>query len=116
MNKLVDTIFRFKWIVFLSVIAFALAAGSGTQHLYFNDDYRIFFDKDNPQLVEHEAVQNTYNRIDNVFIAIKPQKGVFEQEFLASLEQLTSDSWQIPYSTRVDSLANYQHTQGNLYQ
>ncbi len=36
---------------------------------------------------------------------------VFTPEILKLIQNLTVDSWQVPYSSRVDSLANYQHTE-----
>ena len=35
---------------------------------------------------------------------------VFTRETLKVIETLTEKSWQIPYSTRVDSISNFQHT------
>ena len=43
---------------------------------------------------------------------ITPKDGnVFSRETLTAVEELTTEAWQIPYSIRVDSLANYQHTE-----
>ena len=33
-----------------------------------------------------------------------------KKNFLAALKELTEESWQIPYSIRVDSITNFQHT------
>ena len=104
------TLMRFKWLTMLASILLAVGAASGARFLYFNDDYRIFFSPDFPPMLEYDKVQDIYNRVDNVFISIKPKSGVFNKEFLASIEELTEDLWQIPYSNRVDSLTNYQHT------
>ena len=35
---------------------------------------------------------------------------VFTAEHLAALKVLTKESWQVPYSTRVDSITNFQYT------
>ena len=40
--------------------AFALAAGG--KNLVFTNDYRYFFSEDNPQLLEFEALQDTYTK------------------------------------------------------
>jgi hypothetical protein len=40
-----------------------------------------------------------------------PKNGeVFTAKHLASIKQLTKESWQVPYSTRVDSVTNFQYT------
>ena len=89
----------------------AVAAGSGGRHLTFSNDYRYFFSKENPQLNAFEALQDTYTKNDNVLFVIAPKNGrVFTRETLAIIEELTEASWQVPYSIRVDSITNFQHT------
>jgi len=106
-----EWVLRFRWlIIFLTVGATVLAA-SGGRFLDFTTDYRVFFSKENPQLQAFETLQNTYNKNDNVLIAIAPKDGkVFTRETLTALEELTKESWQIPYSTRVESVTNFQNT------
>ncbi|MDH5469395.1 MAG: RND family transporter, partial [Gammaproteobacteria bacterium] len=85
--------------------------GSGLRFLSFNMDNRIFFSEDNPQLQALEALENTYVKNYNVLFIIEPRGGdVFERQALAVVEELTEASWQMPYSSRVDSITNYQHT------
>ena len=46
-----------------------------------------------------------------VQFVIKPNEGdIFNSKTLESIRKLTRDSWQIPYSTRVDSIGNFQNT------
>jgi predicted RND superfamily exporter protein len=88
-----------------------VAAASGMRFLTFINDTRIFFSEDNPQLQSLEALENTYNRIDNVVFVIAPKDGnVFTRKTLAVVEKLTADLWELPYSSRVDSISNFQHT------
>ena len=59
-------------------------------------------------------MQADYNRTEAVFIAVEPQDGdVFSPSSLQLLEAMTEAAWQIPYSLRVDSLVNFQHTEGS---
>jgi uncharacterized protein len=77
----------------------------------FTDDYRTFFSKDNPDLLVFDALQNTYSKQDNILFVVAPKDGnAFTRETLASVEWLTKEAWQIPYSSRVDSISNFQHT------
>ncbi len=86
-------------------------SASGGRFLGFSTDYRVFFSEDNPQLNAFETLQNTYTKNDNVLVAIEPkQGGVFTVETLKAVKEVTEASWQIPYSIRVDSITNYQHT------
>ena len=110
-----DKIFNFVarhpvWVI-LAFLAFAFVAAAGAQKLVFKSDYRVFFDSDNPQLVAYESMQKIYNKSDNVtFIVVPKGDTVFTPEHLDGLSMLTKASWQIPYSTRVNSLTNFQHT------
>lgn len=79
-----------------------------------NPDNRVFFGKDNPQLQALEALENTYSKTDNVFIALAPKEGTLASPtVLTAVRELTEVAWKVPYSNRVDSLSNYQLTQAD---
>ena len=102
---------KYRWWVIVATIVMVAAASSGMRFLSFNMDNRVFFSKDNPQLTALETLENTYVKNYNVFFVLEPKGGdVFERQALAALEELSEASWQIPYSSRVDSITNYQHT------
>ncbi len=99
------------WKVVLSTLIFVMASGYGAKNIKLNADYRAFFSDDNPHLQSFENLQDQYNKVDNVLIAIIPEEGdVFSNNVLSLIEEMTEESWQVPYSRRVDSIANYQHT------
>ena len=59
----------------------------------------------------YHGLQSTYTNVDNVFIAVAPKSGnVFSAETLSILQDITEQAWQLPYSQRVDSITNFQHT------
>ncbi|GLR70310.1 efflux RND transporter permease subunit [Agaribacter marinus] len=98
------------WVIVTSLL-FAFLVASGAQNLVFKGDYRVFFGDENPELIAFESMQNVYSKTDNVAFVVAPKDGnVFSPEHLESLKVLTKASWQIPYSTRVDSVTNFQHT------
>ena len=100
------------WIIFATILA-VLGAGSGMRFLTFDNDSRVFFSKENPQLQAFEALENTYTKDETVLFAIAPKDGsVFNRKTLSAVEELTEASWKIPYSSRVDSITNFQHTRG----
>ena len=102
---------RYPWITILVVIAIAVAASYGGKNLYFRGDYKVFFDKEFPQLVAHEEMQKVFNKNDNVSIIVVPKEGtVFTENMMAQIKELTDEAWQTPFSSRVDSITNYQHT------
>lgn len=104
-------IIRWKYLVVLVTIALTFAAASGGRFLGFSNDYRMFFGEDNPQLLAFEKMQATFNKNDNVLFVVTPKSGkVFTKETLTVIKDITKEAWQTPYSTRVDSITNHQHT------
>lgn len=101
---------RYRWLVIVLTVLATLALASGGKNLAFTNDYRVFFSKENPQLLAFEELQEAYTKSDNVLIMLEPKDGdVFSAATLAAVADLTDRAWQIPYSIRVDSLTNYQH-------
>jgi predicted RND superfamily exporter protein len=102
---------RHRWWVLAITLFATLLAGSGIRKLGLATDYRTFFSEDNPDLAAYEAVENIYTKNDNVLFVIRPAEGeVFTPRVLALVRDLTEDAWQIPNSTRVDGITNFQHT------
>ena len=85
---------------------------SGGRLLWFSADYLIMFDEDNPERLAHEHIEDTFSKTDNFLLVIAPHDGeVFSRKLLRVVVDLTEQAWQIPYTTRVDSISNYQHTE-----
>ena len=106
-----EWVIRYKiFIVILSIVV-VMMMGFGAQYLTFTNDYRVFFGEDNPQLVAFENLQDTYSKNDNVMFVLVPEDGdVFTNQTLEAVAWLTERSRETPYSSRVESLTNYQHT------
>jgi predicted RND superfamily exporter protein len=102
-----------RWpVVIVSVLAIVLSV-VGAQNLGMSSNYRAFFSADNPDLAAFEALQNIYTKNDNIMFVVTPAGGdIFTPETLSILEELTEEAWQIPYSIRVDSITNFQHSEG----
>ncbi|UCD24830.1 MAG: MMPL family transporter [Gemmatimonadota bacterium] len=104
-------VIRRRWWVLVSALIVTVAAGTGVRNLGLSTDYRTYFSADNPDLLAYEHVENIYTRNDNVLYVIRPRTGdVFTERTLEAVRNLTDDSWQIPHSTRVDAITNFQHT------
>jgi predicted RND superfamily exporter protein len=107
-------VIRWRYWIVLVTLMVTFAAASGARFLEFTTDYRAFFSATNPQLLAFEELQNTYTKNDNIMFVLAPKDGeVFERETLAALEWITEQAWQIPYSIRVDSITNFQHTRAD---
>ena len=110
-RTLAERLVRLRWLFVVLAFVFVGFAANGVRFLGFSNDYRIFFSAENPQLVAFENLQNTYTKSDNVLFVIAPADGnVFTPHTLEAVEWLTEQAWQIPYSIRVDSVTNFQHT------
>ena len=107
-----EWILKYRVLILSLITALTLLGAAGAQFLYFDNDYRVFFGKENPQLKAFEKIQQTYTKIDNVNFAVQPVSGKANApEVLLAVEELTEIAWQLPFSIRVDSLSNYQHTE-----
>ncbi|MEA3301769.1 MAG: MMPL family transporter [Pseudomonadota bacterium] len=104
-------VIRWRWLIVIGAIAVVLLMASGGRFLHFDNDYRIFFGEENPQLLAFENLQDTYTKNDNVLLVLAPKDGhVFTPQILAAVQDITDRAWQTPYSLRVDSITNFQHT------
>ncbi|MBF0454486.1 MAG: MMPL family transporter [Magnetococcales bacterium] len=111
-ERFFHNILRWRWLVVLLLLPLVGTLASGAKQLRFETDYRIFFSDDNPQMLAFDNLQNTYTKNDNVLFVLAPKDGkIFTSKMLRIVKDLTKASWQIPYSIRVDSVTNFQHTQ-----
>ncbi len=103
---------KYSLLVLLATIFLIIVATIGGKNLYFRGDYDIFFDGTNKQLLAFDEIQTTFAKTDNLAIVIAPEDGdIFTPQILSLIQKITVDAWQVPYSSRVDSIANYQHTE-----
>ncbi len=114
-EKWIDTIALLTvnkpWLIIISSLLIVLSIASGARWLEFSNNYRVFFSDENPELTAFEDFQNTYTKNDNILFVIHPKQGtVFTPETMTAVEKLTEQAWQIPFSSRVDSVTNFQHS------
>jgi len=107
-------IMRWRWSVMAACLLAALAAGYGLRNFAFTADYKVYFSKDNPELVAFQKFENTYTSSENILFVLQPKdRDVFTRKSLEIVRQLTEKAWQVPYAIRVDSITNYQHTEAD---
>lgn len=99
------------WVVVAITLLLVISVGFGAKNLYFRGDYKVFFEQDNPQRLAFEKMQNIFNKSENIAFMVVPKSGtVYQPSTFELIYTLSEAAWQIPLSTRVESLANYQHT------
>ena len=112
LDRYIEIILRRRWVVIALATVIMLAATGGVRFVGVTNDYRTLFDEGNPQLAAFDALEATYTETNTALIAIAPVEGsVFTRETLGAVEELTEAAWRAPYSTRVDSLTNYNHSE-----
>ena len=101
---------RRYWLALFSIIL-TLFISYGAKSLHLESDYKIYFTADNPQLLAHEEIQETYTKTDNIALMLRPRDGdVFNARILRVIFEITEQAWQVPYASRVDSISNFQNT------
>lgn len=96
-----------RLIMVCNLMALALIA-FGVTKLQVDTGVKVFFSDDDPNLLAQEHIDRTYGKEDNILFVIEPREGgTFTPNTLTSIEEITTQSWQMPNSRRVDSVTNY---------
>ena len=112
LERYIAAVLRRRWLVVVLATLVMLAMTAGVRFITVTNDYRVLFSEDNPQLAAFDALENTYSISNAALIAIAPRDGsVFTREALGAIEELTEAAWRAPYSSRVNSLTNYTHSE-----
>ena len=109
--KYADLVHRFRWLVLLATVLIVGFSAAGMGRLEFSTNYRVFFSDENPELTAFEDFQEIYTKNDNIIFVIQPREGkIFTPGVTDAIEAITEKAWSIPYSIRVDSISNFQHS------
>ena len=114
LDRYAALVLRYRWPVLVFATLLMVALTGGARFIGVTNDYRLLFEKDNPQLMALDALEATFATSNAALIAIAPRQGsVFTREALGAIEELTKAGWETPYSSRVDSLTNYTHSEAD---
>ena len=112
LERYIAAVLRRRWLVVTLATLVMLAITAGVRFITITNDHRALFGEDNPQLLAFDALEDTYSGSNTALIAIAPREGsVFTREALGAVVELTEAAWRVPYSTRVNSLTNYTHSE-----
>jgi len=113
-KKFGEWVIAARWPIILATLVLAAAASGGVAFLKTSTDYRIYFSPDNPELLAFESLENTYEKSDNVLFMIVPDdRNAASGKALKATVWLVERAWGMPSSTRVDSVANFPHTEAD---
>lgn len=106
---------RYRFPLFIVSVISIVAAATQLPQVQITGDYKSLFDKENPQLLLSDALEDEYAQSEKIMIYMKVPDGedVFNEKALSLIREFTEHSWQMPYSIRVDSLTNFQRTYGD---
>lgn len=107
-------VIRYRYLVLILCLCGSLALAAGLTRIDFSTDYRVFFGPQNPHLKAYNDLQAAFQKEDSILLVLAPKdSNVFTPGILSAIRDLTSDAWKLPYATRVDSIANFQHSEAN---
>lgn len=84
---------------------------AGLEHFKFDADPGIYFSDNHKHYRAFKELETTYGRVDSVVLVVKARQGsIYTRKNLKVIEDLTEVAWTLPYSTRVESIANYNYS------
>ncbi|GAB1258354.1 MMPL family transporter [Aurantivibrio plasticivorans] len=101
---------KYAWLPAISAVLIIVLMATGAQHLGFSGNYRVFFDKGDTRVTAYDRIQNTYSQADNILFVVSATDGLFTEDALTAIRELTERSWTLPHVSRVDSISNFQHS------
>jgi len=109
MDKFINSIIRFRWVIAILIPLITLAFSTQLKHLEFEGSYRIWFAEDSKTLTDYDAFRATFGNDDAISIVFKDDNGIMNPKALALIDRLTQKLWETKSIARVDSLTNYQY-------
>ena len=114
MQKFVNSVIKFKWLIAVLIPLITLAMASSLKNLEFEGSYRIWFGKESKILKDYDHFRAVFGNDDAVTIMFSHEEGVFTKEALQAVEEITSKLWETKYIARVDSITNYQYVHSDV--
>lgn len=101
---------RYPKLVLCAWVILATAMVLGGLRLTVSYDTRIFYSEQNPYLLQLRDFERKFSHNNNVLFVVSardPSEKVTSVEHLRALADMTERAWQLPHSTRVESLTNF---------
>lgn len=101
-------IVRNRLLVIISTLLLTLGVSSFAGRIGFDTNYKIWFEKDDPYLAQHEEFLKEFGNDDNFVVGFEDPQGILRPEAIKSIQRLTEKLWLVRGVIRVDSISNYQ--------
>lgn len=114
MKNLISKVSRYlvdnpKKLIVLSLLQVVLL-GLGVSYLKADFTYRIWLAPNDPLLLAFDRFEETFGNDDSLVLLVHSPNGIFDQESMKVLSELTEKLWLVPDILRVESLVNFQWT------
>jgi predicted RND superfamily exporter protein len=109
MNKFVENIIKFRWVIAILIPLMTFGIASQLKHLEFEGSYRIWFGEDSKILNDYDNFRMVFGNDDAVTIIFRDEDGVMNAKALHVIDNITQKLWTTKYIARADSLTNFQY-------
>jgi predicted RND superfamily exporter protein len=109
MNKFVENIIKFRWVIAILIPLMTFGIASQLKHLEFEGSYRIWFGEDSKILNDYDNFRMVFGNDDAVTIIFRDEDGVMNANALHVIDNITQKLWTTKYIARADSLTNFQY-------
>ncbi len=109
-ERYAEWIYRFRWPVIAGTIVFVALISIGMGFLRLNTSDRVWFNEGSSIVAEYDAFRKRFTQDDALIIAFEHKEGIFNNDTLLMIQDLSDQFWKTKYVTRVDSITNYSHT------
>ena len=109
MNKFVESIIKFRWVIAILIPLMTFGIASQLKDLEFEGSYRIWFDEDSKTLKDYDNFRTIFGNDDAVTIIFRDEDGVMNPKALHVIDNITQKLWTTKYIARADSLTNFQY-------
>ncbi|MGI9432035.1 MAG: hypothetical protein ACR2PQ_07465, partial [Myxococcota bacterium] len=102
------------WRVIATVLVLTLGLATQIRHFYFETSNEAFFHPNDPVRVRNDAFTEIFGRDVGIAIALRPDAGVFDPDFLEVLRDIhVAIEDEVPNIVEVTSLWNVRETLGS---
>ncbi len=110
-NSYVTFVIDHPWWTLAAVVLGCALFAQNILQLRPSISYQDMLGKDHPKLIDYEHIQRQYTRDDNLLVLVEARDGdAFDAETLSAVRAMTEKLWRTPFSIRVDSISNFQHS------
>ncbi|RAP28298.1 hypothetical protein DID78_05215 [Candidatus Marinamargulisbacteria bacterium SCGC AG-343-D04] len=107
-DRIIQFLVRSPVKALLLGVFFCCVVSFGISKLQIDFGYRTWFTEDNPKLQIFDQFERTFGSDEKAILAVHSPSGIFDDDSLRLIGQLTEDLWKVPDVIRVDSITNYQ--------